>query len=138
MDSIRLLVQQNTPQLITDYHHLHSIPELGFEEVKTAAYVAEQLALLGLPIRTGIAGTGVMATLETGHPGATIMLRADMDALPIQEETGLPFSSTHTGRMHACGHDTHVAMLLATARVLTALKETLCGTILFLFQPAEE
>jgi amidohydrolase len=117
---------------------LHQIPETGFNEVKTAAFVAAQADRIGLKVRTGVAGTGVLGLLETGRPGPTLMIRADMDALPIAEETGLPFASTHPGCMHACGHDAHMAMALGAAAVLTELRARLTGTIKFVFQPAEE
>jgi amidohydrolase len=104
-------------QLIQDRRHLHANPELGFEEHATSAFVAERLRSLGLEVRTGVGGTGVVATIPGGHPGATVLLRADMDALPIQEENDVPYRSTNPGVMHACGHDGHTAILLATARI---------------------
>ncbi|SEJ58725.1 amidohydrolase [Pseudomonas linyingensis] len=127
-------------------HHIHQHPELGNQEVKTAALVAEHLRELGIQVRTGVAKTGVIGVLEGGRPGPTIALRADMDALPVEEQTGLPFASkargTHLGKevpvMHACGHDAHTAMLLGTAKVLAANKDRIAGTVVFLFQPAEE
>lgn len=138
MDIIRSLVQEQIPFLVEARRALHRIPELAFEEVKTAAYIADSLKQLGLSVQTGVAKTGVIALLETGRPGPTVMLRSDMDALPITECTGLDFDSEHEGCMHACGHDTHMAMLLTTAKVLCAMRDSLCGTIKFLFQPAEE
>ncbi len=126
------------PFMITARRYLHSIPELGFAEEKTSEYVARTLAELGLnPVR-GQAGTSVTAILDSGKPGPYIMLRADMDALPVSEDTGLPFASTHAGCMHACGHDGHTAMLLGTAKVLLGIRQHLVGKILFVFQPAEE
>ncbi|WP_433943173.1 M20 metallopeptidase family protein [Paenibacillus sp. SN-8-1] len=118
--------------------HLHKYPELGFEEVLTSAYVAGELGKLGLIVQTGLAGTGIVALLKGGRPGPVIALRADMDALPLLEQTGLPFASLHEGRMHACGHDGHMAMLLGAARILTGHREELAGTVKFIFQPAEE
>ncbi len=117
---------------------LHRIPEVGFNEKKTSAYVMNYLKREGLPMTTGIAGTGVMALLETGRPGPTLLIRADMDALPITEATGLPFASENDGVMHACGHDGHTAMVLVAASALNTLKAHLNGTIKFVFQPAEE
>ncbi|ABM27701.1 amidohydrolase [Nitratidesulfovibrio vulgaris DP4] len=128
--------------IIAHRRALHAIPETGFEERCTAAYVAETLSGLGLPVRTGIATTGVTALLDTGLEGPVVMLRADMDALPVTEATGLPFASRHEGRMHACGHDAHMAMLLGAAEMLSAIVREepgrLRGKVLFLFQPAEE
>ncbi|USB31938.1 M20 family metallopeptidase [Paenibacillus sp. YPG26] len=118
--------------------HLHQYPELGFEEVLTSAYVAGELGKLGLSVQTGLAGTGITALLEGSRPGPVIALRADMDALPLKEQTGLPFASLHEGRMHACGHDGHMAMLLGAAKILTGLRGELAGTVKFIFQPAEE
>lgn len=117
---------------------LHRIPELSFQEEKTAAYVAERLREMGYEPRTGVGGHGVVAELDTGRPGPVVMFRADMDALPIQEESGLPFSSTHEGVAHCCGHDCHTAMLLGTARVLMETRDQLSGFVRLVFQPAEE
>ncbi|BBD09887.1 M20 metallopeptidase family protein [Desulfovibrio ferrophilus] len=117
---------------------LHKIPELALEEEKTAALVAKTLTELGFEPQTGIGKHGVVATLDTGRPGPVVMFRADMDALPIQEESGLPFASTHEGVAHCCGHDCHTAMLLGTAKVLSEAKDKLSGIIRFVFQPAEE
>lgn len=138
MDTLRTTIHEIETFLIAARRDLHRIPELAFQEVKTAAYIAEALTAMGLPVTTGIAGTGVCAILNTGRPGPTILLRADMDALPVTEETNLEFSSQHPGCMHACGHDSHMAILLATAKTLITLQHTLCGTIKFVFQPAEE
>jgi len=117
---------------------LHRIPETAYTEEKTAVYVAEYLKTLGMPLRTGIAKFGVMATLDTGRNGPCLLIRADMDALPLTEETGLPFASEHPGSMHACGHDAHMAMLMGAAGILKDLEKDLCGTVKFVFQPAEE
>jgi amidohydrolase len=124
----------------------HQHPELGNREVRTAAIVAEHLKNLGMEVETNIAYTGVVGILKGANPGPTVMLRADMDALPVTEKVNLPFKSTKTtnyrgvdvGIMHACGHDTHVAMLMGTAEVLAGMKEQLNGTVMFVFQPAEE
>jgi amidohydrolase len=126
--------------------HLHQNPELSNRETKTGAYIAEHLKALGLKVQTGVAKTGVVALLETGKPGPVIALRADIDALPVMERNSLPFASKvkttfngqETGVMHACGHDTHVAMLMGVAEILTKNKSELKGTIKFIFQPAEE
>lgn len=114
---------------------IHQHPELGYQEVKTAQYVAQQLNQLGVEYKTGFAKTGVIAEISKGS-GSTILLRADMDALPIQEDTGLEFQSQVPGVMHACGHDTHTAMLLGAVKLLK--EESFSGTLRFLFQPAEE
>ncbi|MGD0052862.1 MAG: amidohydrolase [Vulcanimicrobiaceae bacterium] len=117
---------------------LHQHPELGFEEERTAALVAQTLRALGLEVHTGIGRTGVVGVLHGARPGKTIMLRADMDALPIEEENAVPYRSATSGTMHACGHDGHVAMLLGAARLVVARRADVAGTICFLFQPAEE
>lgn len=117
---------------------LHRHPELGFQEVRTAGIVTRDLGQLGLEVTTGIAKTGVMALLEGARPGPVILLRFDMDALPIEEETGAEYASTVPGVMHACGHDTHVATGLTVARLLQNHREELCGTVKLVFQPAEE
>jgi amidohydrolase len=140
------LITAIEPELITWRRHLHQNPELSNREVKTAAYVAERLKSFGLEPQTGIAKTGVVAILKGSRPGPVVALRADMDGLPVREETSVPFASKATGEyegntvgvMHACGHDTHVAILLATARVLTQMRDRLPGTVKFIFQPAEE
>ena len=126
--------------------YLHQHPELGNREFKTSAYIVEQLKDLGLEIKTGIAKTGVVAILKGGKPGPVIALRADMDALPVKERVNIPYASTDSSTygntkvavMHACGHDAHVAMLIGTAKVLSAMKKDIAGTIKFIFQPAEE
>lgn len=118
-------------------HHLHSIPELAYKEVQSSDFIAKKLTEFGLKVHRGLAGTGVVGTLKRGTSNRTIGLRADMDALPISEITGLDYSSRHEGVMHACGHDGHMAMLLAAARLLST-DETIDGTIHFIFQPAEE
>jgi metal-dependent amidase/aminoacylase/carboxypeptidase family protein len=117
---------------------LHAHPELGFAEHRTAGIVAERLKALGLEVHTGIGGTGVVAILAGAQPGPTIMLRADMDALPMPEENDVPYVSQNAGVTHACGHDAHVAMLLGAATILQASAAELRGRIAFVFQPAEE
>ena len=134
------------PELIQWRRYLHEHPELSNREVETAKYVVERLRSFGLTPQTGVARNGVVALLTGGRPGPVVALRADMDALPVREEVDVPFASKATGEyegnkvgvMHACGHDTHVAILLATARVLTQLKDRLPGSVKFIFQPAEE
>src|SRR5688572_24433839 len=125
---------------------LHEHPELSNQEERTARLVAEHLRGLGLPVETGIARHGVVALLDTGRPGPTIALRADMDALPVVERTDVPFRSKaksnyrgeEVGVMHACGHDSHTAVLMGVAEVLVKAKAKLRGKVLFVFQPAEE
>lgn len=117
---------------------LHRHPELGFQELRTAGIVARELNQLGLEVTTGVGRTGVVALLEGAHPGPTIMLRFDMDALPIQEETGADYASQTPGVMHACGHDGHVAVGLTVARLLHERRAQLPGMVKLVFQPAEE
>jgi hippurate hydrolase len=117
---------------------LHAHPELGFAEHRTAGLVAERLAALGCEVHAGIGGTGVVGLLRGARPGPTVMLRADMDALPMPEENDVPYRSTVPGVTHACGHDAHVAMLLGAAAVLCERTEEFAGRIAFVFQPAEE
>ena len=126
--------------------HFHENPELSNREFKTAERIAEELKLLGLDPQTGIASTGVVAFIEGGKPGPLIALRADIDALPVEEKVDLPFASkargtyrgNEVGVMHACGHDTHIAMLLGAAKALVGMREELAGSVLLVFQPAEE
>lgn len=133
-------------QVIDWRRHIHQHPELGNLEVKTAAMVAKELKKMGLQVHTGISGTGVVAVLQGGLPGPTVGLRADMDALPVKETSGLPFASQAKGMyfgkevdvMHACGHDAHTAMLLGAASVLSQNKDKVPGKVVFIFQPAEE
>jgi len=116
----------------------HAHPELGFKEVRTSGIVAKQLAKLGLEVQAGIAETGVVALVHGEKPGPVLLVRADMDALPIREETGAPYSSQNEGVMHACGHDAHTAILLSVAKILHAHRDQLAGTVKLVFQPAEE
>ncbi len=126
--------------------HLHANPELSNREFETAKYIEAHLRKLGLEVKTGVAHTGVVATLKGGKAGPTIALRADMDALPVTERVDIPFASkvkstylgSDVGVMHACGHDTHVAMLMGAAEILTGMKKDLAGNVVFIFQPAEE
>ncbi|HEY5863037.1 MAG TPA: M20 aminoacylase family protein [Casimicrobiaceae bacterium] len=118
-------------------HHLHAHPETAFEEAATSAYVADKLRSFGLDVHTGLAKTGVVAVLKNGRSDAAIGLRADLDALHIHEQSGVPHASVNPGRMHACGHDGHTTMLLAAAKAMSA-RRNFDGTLCFIFQPAEE
>lgn len=138
MVNVKELVQKHKEQIVGIRRELHQIPEPAYTEKKTSARVADHLKTAGLDVQTGIAKFGVVALLRTERPGPTLMIRADMDALPVTEQTGLSFSSTHAGAMHACGHDAHMAMVLGAALVLSKMKDKLKGNIKFIFQPAEE
>lgn len=143
---VETAVAAGLPRVVAWRRDLHAHPELGFAETRTAALVADHLRSLGLEVRTGVGKTGVVGVLRGGRPGRTVALRADMDALPVLEATGLPFASTATGTYmdatvpvaHACGHDAHVAMLMGAAEVLAGMKDEISGTVVFIFQPAEE
>jgi amidohydrolase len=132
------LSQRIVDEAIATRRDLHAHPELGFEEVRTAAIVAARLRELGYDVHEGIATTGVAGVLRGRRPGKTIMLRADMDALPLPEETAHPYASTNAGVMHACGHDGHVAILLGAARAVAERRDEVAGTLVLCFQPAEE
>jgi len=138
MIDIKKRVLEHRDLVIKLRRDLHRIPETGYREKKTSRYVADYLKNLGFDVKTGIARYGVVGSLRGGSPGGTLMIRSDMDALEIKEETGLAFASTHEGVMHACGHDAHMSMVLAAATILNGIKGELKGTIQFLFQPAEE
>ncbi len=143
---IEVMAQEIEPKVIQWRRHFHQFPELSNREFKTAEKVAEHLRNLGLKVQTNVAKTGVVALLESGKPGPVVALRADMDALPVVERVDLPFASkeksTYNGQsvgvMHACGHDTHVAILMGVAEILTSLRSELTGSVKFIFQPAEE
>ena len=124
--------------LVSDRRHLHQNPELSFEEVQTSAFVQERLRDLNIPFTAGIGGYGVVANLQGHRPGPVVALRADMDALPIQEANDVPYASKVPGVMHACGHDVHTASLLGVAALLRSRTQDFSGTVRFLFQPAEE
>ena len=124
-------------EVLATRHHLHRFPEIGLSEFNTSDYVAEQLIALGYEVTRGLATTGVVATLRNGSSDRSIGIRADFDALPILEETGLPYASEIPGVMHACGHDGHTAMLLGAAKIL-AERRNFDGVIHLIFQPAEE
>src|SRR4030043_1834840 len=116
----------------------HQHPEIGFNEYRTANIVAKELSEMGLKVKTGVGKTGVVAILEGNTTGPVLLLRFDMDALPILEETGADYASVNNGVMHACGHDGHVAIGLTVARILVKYREKFSGTVKFVFQPAEE
>ena len=144
--SVQAMAQNELSQVTAWRRDIHQHPELSNREVRTSALVAAQLKKFGLEVHTGIAHTGVVALLKGDLPGPRLAIRADMDALPVTEPAGLPFASTATGEyrgkptgvMHACGHDAHTAMLLGMAQALSGIKKTLHGSVLFVFQPAEE
>lgn len=145
-DEVSAATEKLKPRLIEWRHHLHQFPELSNREFKTSKYVEEHLKKLGIEVRTGVAKTGVVGILRGALPGPTIGLRADMDGLPVTERGDLPWKSNETadyngqkvGVMHACGHDTHVAILMGAAEVLSGMRKKLRGTVVFIFQPAEE
>lgn len=145
-DKVSNATDQVMPKVVEWRHDIHANPELGNREFKTAAKVAEHLRSLGIEVETGVAHTGVVGTLKGGKPGSVVALRADMDALPVTEKTGLSYASkvtvdwrgTKTGVMHACGHDAHVAILMGVAEILAGMKDQIPGTVKFFFQPAEE
>src|SRR4030042_220085 len=124
-----------TRDLRRDFH-MH--PEIGFKEIRTANIVARELTNMGLEVKTGVGQTGVVALLEGKSPGPVVLIRFDMDALPIQEETGAEYASVNEGVMHACGHDGHVAVGLTVARILCQHREEYKGTVKLVFHPAEE
>ncbi len=143
---VETLAEQVEAKTIEWRHHLHQNPELSNREFKTAEYIAAHLKSLGLEVQTNVAKTGVVALLKGGKPGPVVALRADIDGLPVPERVDSPWKSTAIGEyngnkvpvMHACGHDTHIAILMGTAEVLTKVKSELKGTVKFIFQPAEE
>jgi amidohydrolase len=137
--NVRDEVAEWEPELVATRRDLHMHPEVGFEVQRTAGIVADRLRALDLDaVVTGIGRTGVKGVLKGGKPGKTLLIRADMDALPIEEETGLEFRSENAGKMHACGHDGHTSILLTTARILARRRAEIVGTVVFCFQPAEE
>jgi amidohydrolase len=138
LNHIKDLAIKLAPRLIEIRRHLHSHPELSGQEYQTAAFVAGVLSSSGLQVQEGVGKTGAIAELLGGNDNRILAIRTDMDALPIQERTGLDFASRNTGVMHACGHDVHTTVGLGTAMVLSELAETLPGKVRFLFQPAEE
>jgi amidohydrolase len=135
---IRAAAEALTPALVETRRDIHRHPELGNREFRTGKLVAERLRALGLEVRHPVAKTGVVGILKGGRPGAVVAVRADLDALPIQERNDVPYKSENAGVKHACGHDAHTTILLGTAEVLAKMKDRLPGTVVFLFQPAEE
>lgn len=136
--NLHRLVEAHVDDIVQLRRRLHRVPEAGFQERKTAAIIAEQLAGLGLDVRTGVARTGVVADLVTGRSGAYVAVRADMDGLRVRESSGLDYASEHVGYAHCCGHDGHAAAVVGTARVLSQIRDQLVGKVRFIFQPAEE
>jgi amidohydrolase len=131
-------IEKNRAEIVKIRRFIHMNPELGNREFETARLIANKLQPLGFEVRPGVAKTGVVAVLRGGQAGPAVAVRADMDALPVQEETNLPFASLNAGVMHACGHDVHSSVVLGTALVLHALKDSVKGSVTFLFQPSEE
>lgn len=138
IQTIKALARDWAGDFIKIRRHLHAHPELSFQEHQTSAYIREQLDAWGIPFRAPVAGTGVVGLIGGRRPGKVIALRADMDALPIQEANEVDYRSTREGVMHACGHDVHTTCLLGAARILKQLEEELSGTIKLIFQPGEE
>ncbi|GGA73563.1 M20 family metallopeptidase [Ornithinibacillus halotolerans] len=138
LEKIYQSIESIYPQMVEIRRYLHQYPELSFKEYKTAQYIANFYEELNIPYQTGVGGNGVVATLEGAKPGKTIALRADFDALPIQDEKDVPYKSKIDGVMHACGHDGHTATLLGLAKVMKSYQDKLPGTIVFLHQHAEE
>ncbi|SHJ76268.1 amidohydrolase, partial [Dethiosulfatibacter aminovorans DSM 17477] len=134
-DEIRKRIED---EIINIRRDIHEYPELGFNEVRTASIVVEKLKELGIEVHSNIAKTGVVGLLKGKHQGKTILLRADMDALAMEELNDIPYKSKNEGIMHGCGHDAHTAWLLGAAMVLAKFKDELYGNVKFLFQPAEE
>ncbi|MYF64051.1 MAG: amidohydrolase, partial [Rhodothermaceae bacterium] len=135
---IKIAAKALLPRLISLRRTIHQYPELAFEEHATSALVRKELTGMGIQCLTAAANTGVIATIRGSRPGPTVLLRADLDALPIQEKTNLPFASSKAGVMHACGHDMHTASLLGAAFILHQLRDRIAGNIRLVFQPAEE
>ncbi|WP_248926471.1 M20 metallopeptidase family protein [Paenibacillus hamazuiensis] len=138
MDELVQAIQKNFPQMVEWRRYLHEHPELSFQEAETAGFIAARLGQWGIDVKTGIGGHGVVGFLQGGRPGPTVALRADIDALPIQDEKSCEYASKNPGVMHACGHDAHTSTLLGVARTLSQIREQIPGNVVFLFQPAEE
>jgi len=138
LSRIRPEIQALQTQLVEWRRRLHQRPEMGFKEQLTAELIAQKLQEWGISHQTGIAKTGIVATIESGKSGPVLAIRADMDALPIQEENEVPYRSQHDGVMHACGHDGHTAIALGTAYYLAQHRDDFAGTVKIIFQPAEE
>src|SRR5688572_25990033 len=144
--SVQARIAAIEPKVVAWRRDIHEHPELGNREFRTAKLVAEHLKSLGIEVKTGVAHTGVVGLLRGGKPGPVVLLRADMDGLPVTERANIPFASrakgtfngAEVGVMHACGHDTHVAIMMGVAEVLAGMRNELPGTVKFVFQPAEE
>lgn len=138
LQAIHQAIDTSFPEMVEIRRYLHQYPELSFQEYKTARYIADFYEKLGIPYQKNIGGNGIVATLKGGKAGKTIALRADFDALPIQDEKDVPYKSKVDGVMHACGHDGHTATLLTLAKVMKEFQEELSGTLVFIHQHAEE
>ena len=137
-DKIKKMSQEMAPDLVKIRRHIHEHPELSYQEYETMAYVSKILKEHNIPHKTGVAGTGVVGLIEGKGKGPVVALRADMDALPIEEQNDVPYKSKNPGVMHACGHDSHTTVLLGAAILLNSLRETFSGTVKLIFQPGEE
>lgn len=131
-------VEEVLPGIVEFRHFLHRIPEMAGQERETSQAIRERVSRLGFEVKKPFLGTDVVAILHGGKPGGNVTLRADIDALALEEKTELPYASTHPGLMHACGHDAHAAMLMGAAEILASEREELCGTVRFVWQPGEE
>lgn len=138
LSSITVELSTNLDEIISWRRYMHQHPELSFEETKTATFIKEKLVSFGIDVKTNIGGNGLIGILSGNKPGKTIALRADFDALPIDDQKDVPYKSLNPGVMHACGHDGHTAALLGTAQTLSKFREHINGTVIFIFQPAEE
>ena len=138
-DRIKKLAQNHYSDIVEIRRHIHNNPELSFAEYETSAFIQEQLRQTGIPFKAGYADTGIAGWIEGKDPrGRTVALRADMDALPIDEKNEVPYKSKHVGKMHACGHDLHMAALLGAAKILHDMRDEFDGKVMLIFQPAEE
>ncbi len=137
-DKILSLSKRAFPDIVRLRRHFHQYPELAFEEFDTAKVIANELGKLGIKVKRGVGKSGLVGILKGSGSGDVVALRADMDGLPVTEETGLAFASKRPGRMHACGHDAHMAMLLGAANILTQVRQEISGAVKFIFQPSEE
>jgi amidohydrolase len=137
-NKVKSFAEEIYPELVETRREIHKNPELAFEEYKTANFVAEKLKSLGIEVKTGVAKTGIVGLLNGKNSGKVVALRADMDALPILEMNDVEYKSKNSGKMHACGHDAHIAMLLGSAKILSKFRDELNGTVKFIFQPSEE
>ncbi len=136
--TIREAAEAVFEETVAQRRDFHMHPEIAFEELRTSGIIADKLEALGLAVRRGVARTGVVAVLEGARPGRTVLARADIDALPIHDEKDVSYRSQIMGKMHACGHDGHAAVLLSVAKILTGRRDSLAGRVVFVFQPAEE